>query len=99
MAFVFSNPASPQPIPDAGFLCIGTCICCMGNNHNSGNRMRSPQDIARMRQEEREKLTPEQRQLKALEDIADTLESLRVSVVGAIQMQAASNSRQSGYKP
>ena len=61
--------------------------------------MRSPQDITKVRQAERENLTSEQRHLKALEDIADTLESLRISIVGAIQMQAASTARQSGYKP
>jgi hypothetical protein len=61
--------------------------------------MRSPQDITKVREADREKLTPEQRQLKALEDIADTLESLRISVVGAINGQAAASARQSGYKP
>lgn len=57
--------------------------------------MRSPQDIAKLRQEERAKLTPEQRQLAALDSIADTLESLRIFIrrgntgPGVCQRQAA----------
>lgn len=58
----------------------------------------SPQKITEARKERREKLTPEQRQLAALEEIADTLEALRIDAAGAIQVLTAP-SRQSGYTP
>lgn len=59
-----------------------------------------PNDIAKARAHERaEGVSIEERQVKALEHIADTLESLRISIHMIGQMQANLQSRQSSYSP
>lgn len=56
-----------------------------------------PQDIAAARAQSREGKTHEERQTLALEQIADTLESLRVTVLGAVTAMTAAQSRQSSF--
>jgi len=58
--------------------------------------MAFPNEIKKSRQEERAKMTPEQRQVAALEDIADVLESIRVDVLSWIKSEGA---RSRGFGP
>jgi hypothetical protein len=56
--------------------------------------MANPQDVKKHRAAERDKMNQEQRQVAALEDIADTLESIRVVLLG----MASAQGRQSGAR-
>lgn len=49
----------------------------------------SVKEISANREPERSKLVWEQRQVRALEDIADTLEALRIEAVGMQHLMAA----------
>jgi len=60
--------------------------------------MAFPNDIKKHRQEERAKMTLEERQVAALEDIADVLESIRTDFLGWSKADVTAKNRQSSIK-